>query len=622
MTAAVASPQLKEALRLAQLSVPTVPGWPLDTERRCTCTLGPECPKPGKHPWTKHGDNDATTAEPGLSAWFAFRPESAVLMNLEKADLLDIAPDSPEWLAKFERRGLPPTAVYQSGGGEGHRHYLYRRPKDCPIARLCVPDQYDIMSKGLAAAPPSLHASGRHYVWITPLTSLDALPEAPAWAVQMLHERATRNAATPAAAGDDDEPPVRLDGDALRRWRGELVETKPDGDVDRSASLFHIGLVLARGNASGRAIAAALEERDATLGWDKYSDRRDDREYERIATKALVGQTVTYARPIAGSSIDADVQDESRPLDCGHQSTIDGLRATIREMLNAFGNEHLRAAEKATWIKAAFRVHERDSHGESSLPGARPPSKRITIAGEYGLANELGLSAQTVGRHLRLGEQEDAPLIRHAEGVITTEGWRTLVEIEARHATLPETLRAIATYTPPERPTHGGKRVWRCPSGCQAKVREYSRWVCTGCGEVYEDPRPIEHAPATEAGRADVQDEGCPLEEAATRDEGNTVASPTGYQDESRPLAAAAHNQSEDLGNDGGAVCPEPSPVHVQDEQRDDGWADGYCTRHGRWLTYSEATAGECSSCSPLSAPSNGHAPPAEATAWLFGAAS
>lgn len=71
-----------------------------------------------------------------------------------------------------------------------------------------------------------------------------------------------------------DEPPVVLDEQALRVWRGE--DTKlPDGKLDRSASLVKLGRVLYDAGGNRAVIEAALEERDRALGWNKYTGRRD-----------------------------------------------------------------------------------------------------------------------------------------------------------------------------------------------------------------------------------------------------------------------------------------------------------------------------------------------------------
>jgi len=58
--------------------------------------------------------------------------------------------------------------------------------------------------------------------------------------------------------------------------------------VDRSATLYAIAVHLAQAGASPGTIAEALKNRDVALGFRKYSDRRDDTEYRRVAGKALV----------------------------------------------------------------------------------------------------------------------------------------------------------------------------------------------------------------------------------------------------------------------------------------------------------------------------------------------
>ena len=81
---------------------------------------------------------------------------------------------------------------------------------------------------------------------------------------------------------------MRLDERGPARWRGELVEQDEDGKLDRSASLFMLGLALAEAGASEGAIADALRERDVSLGWAKYAGRSDgDIRYAEIAQKAV-----------------------------------------------------------------------------------------------------------------------------------------------------------------------------------------------------------------------------------------------------------------------------------------------------------------------------------------------
>jgi hypothetical protein len=117
--------------------------------------------------------------------------------------------------------------------------------------------------------------------------------------VEALKDAARRAELKLAADGADVEPPVRLVGDALRLWKGELLIPKggehpapagevPAEDVDRSRTLFHIALALARAGATERTVAEAVAERDRGLGLDKYAARRDGEiRYAEIAKKAV-----------------------------------------------------------------------------------------------------------------------------------------------------------------------------------------------------------------------------------------------------------------------------------------------------------------------------------------------
>ncbi len=83
--------------------------------------------------------------------------------------------------------------------------------------------------------------------------------------------------------GKTQEPPVRLDDYGIEVWRGERPKLKDDGSVDTSASLLNIGRVLYDAGASRDTIVKALEERDESLGWEKYTHRKDsESQYEKI----------------------------------------------------------------------------------------------------------------------------------------------------------------------------------------------------------------------------------------------------------------------------------------------------------------------------------------------------
>jgi P4 family phage/plasmid primase-like protien len=100
------------------------------------------------------------------------------------------------------------------------------------------------------------------------------------------------------------EPPVELGPSALKIWFGEKPKAKNTGEIDRSASLMKIGRVLYDAGASPRVVAEALKERDHTLGYEKYTNRRDaDEQYQVIADKLeQEGRTQSIPINLNGSS--------------------------------------------------------------------------------------------------------------------------------------------------------------------------------------------------------------------------------------------------------------------------------------------------------------------------------
>jgi|SRR5436190_13456940 len=155
---------LQAALHYANLGWPVLP---LHTPREgvCDCAQKTDCVSPGKHPRTLKGLDDASTDEAVIRRWWSMWPHANVAIDLARSGLIDIAPDSLEWHAEFIARGLPDTLTFVSGGGGGHSHYLYARPSDVPLVRICESGKFDILTAGYAVVPPSLHASGRRYHW-------------------------------------------------------------------------------------------------------------------------------------------------------------------------------------------------------------------------------------------------------------------------------------------------------------------------------------------------------------------------------------------------------------------------------------------------------------------------
>ena len=287
---------LEAALHYAALGWPIVPLHTPDDQGVCDCPRKADCGRnTGKHPRTMNGLEDATTDEAKITRWFTMWPHANIGIDLARSGLVDLAPDSLGWWAEFDARGMPPTLTFASGGGAGHEHHLYARTADCPIYRLTQTGEYDVLSAGYAVVPPSRHQSLLHYTWLEPDNGLPIAPPMepqPAWALAMLRARQKPPVSAAAVARTPGEPPVALRGEGLERWYGRTFDSNPEtGQIDRSYSLWALAVVLLDAGCAPHFVEDLLAERDASLGWTKFSSRRDAGErYRIIVARAVQSQ--------------------------------------------------------------------------------------------------------------------------------------------------------------------------------------------------------------------------------------------------------------------------------------------------------------------------------------------
>jgi hypothetical protein len=304
---------LDDALYIAEQLGPIIPlHTPVEVSKLnpsgCDCHRQHSEHDIGKHPRVERGLKDATRDEAKVRYWWDIYPTANVGLDLASANLLDVAPDSPEWQATFAERGLAATLSFTSGGGDGHTHYLYRREAGDPVKRLCRSEQFDIMSNGYSVVPNSLHKSGRHYTWLSSPDTPIASSRHVSWAVDMLRvsERAVVDMGDmmAVAPAESSEPPVALDPIDAEIWN-----TAPTSD--RSGWLWVIAKILVRHGLTDAAIQASVRERDLALPTPKYVARGDrDRRYAELVTNARADVALELPRVGNRQRTRADIRAE------------------------------------------------------------------------------------------------------------------------------------------------------------------------------------------------------------------------------------------------------------------------------------------------------------------------
>lgn len=153
-------------------------GWPvfplhsIQEPERCTCGKT-DCSKPGKHPRTQHGLKEATTEPAKISEWWSSRPNTNIgVLTGPVSNLLVIDIDEEDGQRSIEALGsrfgsLPITLESRTGRG---RHLYFRYPPGGNIRNSTgkLGEGLDVRAEGgYVVAPPSVHASGKNYQWVT-----------------------------------------------------------------------------------------------------------------------------------------------------------------------------------------------------------------------------------------------------------------------------------------------------------------------------------------------------------------------------------------------------------------------------------------------------------------------
>jgi hypothetical protein len=218
-------------------------GWPVfpchtPTKIGCSCRRD-TCANIGKHPRTQHGLKDASTDEATIHRWWGMWPSANIAVSTGAASGLVVLDEDSYKGGDASRLELEqmyhplPETVQQFTGGGGRQYFFTHPGTNITNSTASLGVGLDVRGDGgYVIAPPSLHESGKCYVW-----ELNHHPDdiqcapMPAWLVALCQE--TRR---PAPVSADD--PIR---------QGQ-----------RNSRLFRIGCSLRAHGVSEAAILGAL----------------------------------------------------------------------------------------------------------------------------------------------------------------------------------------------------------------------------------------------------------------------------------------------------------------------------------------------------------------------------
>jgi hypothetical protein len=247
-------------------------------DQGCSCRRT-DCGSPGKHPRIAGGLNAASADPEAISRWWSRWPSANVAVCTGAVSglvVVDIDPDhgGVDTLRKLvDSHGpLTPGPLVRTGSGGWHAYF--RHPGDAVrnSAGTRLGAGVDVRGDGgYVIAPPSRHASGRHYTW-------DVTGEPPALDGWLLHRLLAPQHIERAQLTE----PIRLDA-AVSAWaRSALddeatrVRAAPSGSRNHTLNraAFCLGQIVGAGvldpalverTLTASALAVGLSERESVL---------------------------------------------------------------------------------------------------------------------------------------------------------------------------------------------------------------------------------------------------------------------------------------------------------------------------------------------------------------------
>lgn len=169
---------------------------------KCTCSNGSDCGRPGKHPRTPNGVNDATMDERVITRWWDKWPDANIGVATGKASkLLVLDVDGSQGQASLlalerQHKPLPKTVTVVTGNGR-HIYFAIEDLATTSRAGALGPNLDHRGDGGYVVAAGSAHISGVRYRYDSGLGPKQVeIATAPSWLMKLVRAR-SKEAADP-----------------------------------------------------------------------------------------------------------------------------------------------------------------------------------------------------------------------------------------------------------------------------------------------------------------------------------------------------------------------------------------------------------------------------------------
>jgi hypothetical protein len=327
---------LDAALCYAARGIPVFPVWGVTGDGQCRCGKR-DCENAGKHPvgaLVPHGLKDATSDAATIRRWWQRHPDANVaIITGAESGLVVLDADGGDGLVALKALGTPAT-TWLSKTGRGYQQFFSHPGGATRIGnRAGLRPDLDVRGDGgYVVVPPSRHASGRRYEWLTPPDRME-LALVPADVLKLL--------SAPTA-----------NGDGLRYADPRAI---PEGR--RNDALYREGRSLAVKGWSREAIAVAL----LALNREQCTPPLPETEVRAIAEHVVTqpdrpGFALTIGR--SENRGDADASTDASGLDL----------VTLGDLLSEPDEQH-------AWV-----VRDRLPAGGFGLLAGKPKAGKSTLA--------------------------------------------------------------------------------------------------------------------------------------------------------------------------------------------------------------------------------------------------